>query len=85
MKLPFGLIHERLERLRRHRVHGVAEETLTQDLDGAKQMLRKLADAGIDMDAVTDQLLAEGVAKFATPFEDLLAQLRAKRASLQEN
>ncbi len=65
--------------------HGVAEVTLTDDVEGAKALLQRLTDAGIDLDAVTDALLTDGVAKFAKPFEALLEELQAKRASLQES
>ncbi len=42
--------------------------------------LAAIAAAGIDMDDVTDVLLKDGVAKFVTPMEQLLAGIETKRA-----
>jgi transaldolase/glucose-6-phosphate isomerase len=44
--------------------------------------LRALADAGIDLDDVTDTLLREGVEKFVEPMEKLLAGLDHKREAI---
>ena len=44
--------------------------------------MQRLAEAGIDMDAVTDQLLKAGVKSFADSFEKLLADIEAKRGKL---
>ena len=44
--------------------------------------LRRLADAGIDMRDVTDQLLVEGIAKFVTPMIKLMAGIESKRESV---
>jgi len=41
--------------------------------------LEALAAAGIDMDDVTEHLLSDGVAKFVTPMEDLLAGIESER------
>jgi transaldolase len=41
--------------------------------------LKALADAGIDLEDVTDQLLREGVDAFVTPMEKLLAGIESKR------
>ncbi len=43
--------------------HGVSKDTLTEGVDEARQLLRDLADAGIDYDDVTDTLEREGVAE----------------------
>ena len=45
-------------------------------------VLKALADAGIDMDDVTDQLLREGVDKFVEPMEKLLEGIDAKREAI---
>lgn len=45
-------------------------------------VLDALAEAGIDMDDVTDQLLREGVDAFVTPMEKLLAGIEAKREAI---
>jgi transaldolase len=58
--------------------HGVARRTVDDDIDGARADLAALAAAGVDMDAVTDQLQREGVEKFAKSFRDLLQSVDAK-------
>lgn len=62
--------------------HGQAGLTVTSGVEEARATLASLADLGIDMDRVTDELLAEGITKFVKPFDDLLAALEAKRESL---
>jgi transaldolase len=52
------------------------------DPEGAKNLLIGLADAGIDLKAVTDQLEEEGIASFIKSFESLLAGVESKRAAL---
>ena len=44
--------------------------------------LKALADAGIDMDDVTDQLLREGIDAFMVPMAKLLDGIEAKRAEI---
>ncbi|WP_425155381.1 transaldolase [Candidatus Palauibacter sp.] len=60
--------------------HGTAAGTLGEGVDEARRTMERLAAVGIDLDAVTDQLLAEGVEKFAVPFDRLLASLKARMA-----
>ena len=62
--------------------HGKAGVTVTQGREEARATMARLADLGIDMDRVTDDLLAEGITKFVKPFGDLLTALEAKRESL---
>jgi transaldolase len=62
--------------------HGVVERTLDRDLDGAREVLRRLADLGVSYDDVTETLEAEGVAKFADSFTELLEGVAAKRGEL---
>lgn len=57
---------------------GDARDVLGQDADEAEKTLARLGDIGIDMDAVTEQLLREGVRKFDEPFTELLDGLEAK-------
>jgi transaldolase len=52
--------------------HGAARRTIDADLAGARAELQALADLGVDLDAVTEQLQVEGVEKFVTPFRHLL-------------
>ena len=41
-----------------------------------------LADAGIDLEDVTDQLLREGIDAFMVPMQKLLDGIEAKRAEI---
>jgi transaldolase len=62
--------------------HGEVRESLTEDVDGARETLRRFADAGIDYDDVTDTLEREGVEKFAKSFADLISDVESKRDAL---
>jgi transaldolase len=64
------------------REHGETARTVDDDLAGAEAHLTALAAAGIHLAAVTDRLLAEGLASFSASFDSLLAGLAAKRARL---
>jgi transaldolase len=63
--------------------HGTAARTVDRDVEGAQAAVDRLSDIGIDLDEVTDQLLIEGVDKFARAFDNLLQSLETKRAALQ--
>lgn len=64
------------------RDHGRLEATLDRDLPGAKAALGAVAAAGISLEAVTAQLLDEGVKLFADAFDRLLeAVSRARQAA----
>src|SRR3954468_6056545 len=56
-------------------------EGSTADLDPSDD-LKALADAGIDLDDVTDKLLRDGVAKFVEPMEKLLEGIDEKREAI---
>jgi transaldolase len=60
------------------RDHGSVEETLTRDLDQARQVLAEAERLGLDLDAVTDRLVGEGVASFAKAFDELFASMSRK-------
>ncbi len=64
------------------REHGVAAPTLDADIDEARAAFRSLRECGVDLDAATEQLQSEGLAKFAQPFDSLLATLAEKRDAL---
>jgi transaldolase/glucose-6-phosphate isomerase len=53
----------------------------TVEIDPAPD-LRALADAGIDLDDVTDQLLREGIEKFVEPMQKLLDDLETRREAI---
>jgi transaldolase len=64
------------------RDHGMVALTLEKGLLAERARLEKLDDLGIDLDQVTDELLEEGVEKFARPFSDLMNSIDEKVASL---
>jgi transaldolase len=62
--------------------HGRLERTLDGDVEGARQMLSQLEAQGISMQTVTDELITEGVASFATSFDDLIGAIDSQRKAL---
>jgi transaldolase len=62
--------------------HAVIRETLTEDVDGARAVLKAFEEAGIDYDDVVDTLEREGVEKFAKSFRELFSDLESKRDAL---
>jgi transaldolase len=60
--------------------HGTVALTLESQLGQARDQLERLGQVGIDLDQVTDELLNEGVEKFARPFESLMETLAEKLA-----
>jgi transaldolase / glucose-6-phosphate isomerase len=61
------------------REHGQVRSSLTEDVEGARDVMRSLAAAGISIDAITDRLLEDGIAQFADAFSRLL-QVTGKHA-----
>lgn len=64
------------------REHATVAQTLDMNVDQAFRVVDQLHEAGIDLRAITDQLLTEGVQLFADSFEKLLADIEAKRKTL---
>ncbi|OYW00130.1 MAG: transaldolase [Acidiphilium sp. 37-64-53] len=65
------------------RDHGtVPPDAIEHDLPGGIAVLKSLAQAGISLDTVTTDLVADGVRQFATAFDQLLGAVAIKRASL---
>ncbi|MGI9659758.1 MAG: transaldolase [Gaiellaceae bacterium] len=62
--------------------HGEAAVRLTQEIDDARATFDALAAAGVDYDDVTELLEREGVDKFIASFEELLAGIEGKRATV---
>jgi len=62
--------------------HGKVAETLTMGWDHAREQLAKLAQLGIDLQAVTRQLQDDGVVAFAKPFDALMQSIADKRERL---
>lgn len=64
------------------RDHGIVERTVDQHLDEAERLFADLGAAGVSMQAITDKLLAEGLASFQKSFDTLIAGLEKKAATL---
>jgi transaldolase len=62
--------------------HGEVALTLERDLDEAKRVFERVAEAGVDYDDVVATLEREGVDKFADSFKELLDGVQAKRGEL---
>ena len=58
--------------------HGNAELSITQDLGVSQALFGKLAELGIDMKQVTDELEIEGVKAFADAYSSLLDSLEKR-------
>jgi transaldolase len=67
------------ETIEAFRAHGRARATIEEDLRDAERTLLRLEEMGISLTAVTDQVLREGVQKFAEPFDKLIQAIEAKR------
>ena len=65
------------------RDHGkIPGATVKTGFDEADSALARLAKLGIDLDGITEKLQVDGVAAFATSFDQLLAALEKKRQTL---
>lgn len=64
------------------RDHGVTKRTVDAELAGAEATLAELEALGIRLDAVTDKLLADGLASFQKSFDTLVAGIEQKTAAL---
>jgi transaldolase len=64
--------------------HGAVAETLEQDVDEAERLIERLNEAGVDMDEVTAGLLSDGLGLFADSYDDLLADIAAKKDRLMD-
>jgi transaldolase len=64
------------------RDHGDVRASVTEDVPGAERTMAALEARGVSLQAVTDTLLAEGLASFEQSFVTLLAGLARKRAAL---
>jgi transaldolase/glucose-6-phosphate isomerase len=64
--------------------HGSVAETVTRNVDDAQDTLQSLEQAGISMEQVTAELLADGVKAFADSFDKLIANIEEKKQRLLE-
>ena len=67
------------ETINAYRDHGQPAPRLTDNVDQAHQVLRQLAELGIDLDKCTQQLEDEGVEKFAKSYRKLVDSLTGSR------
>jgi transaldolase len=65
------------------RDHGVVAQTVTQGVDEARAVFARLADLGIQMEQVADELEVDGVKKFADSYTELLTEIEHKRHERQ--
>jgi transaldolase len=65
------------------RDHGKASLSLERNLGEAKETLAKIAEVGIDLNQVCQQLQDDGVKAFADSYESLLASIKSKQAALK--
>jgi transaldolase/glucose-6-phosphate isomerase len=70
------------ETLEAFRDHGRPAATLETDMDTAREQLAQLEKPGILLDKITDELVTEGVEKFAEAADQLFAALATKRARI---
>jgi transaldolase/glucose-6-phosphate isomerase len=74
-----------LKTLDAYRDHGRPAVRLEEGLPEARDVLQQLAAVDIDLDAATQELEDEGVAKFVMPYNQLLGTLaEARRAAVSE-
>src|SRR6266581_2716967 len=64
--------------------HGEVRPSLVENVEAARQVLRELAAAGIDMDKVTSDLRVDGVKLFADSIDKLLEEIASKKQKLQQ-
>jgi transaldolase/glucose-6-phosphate isomerase len=64
------------------RDHGEARSRLEEGIDEAQAVMDALLRAGISIEEVADQLVEQGIAKFAASFDALFASLAKKRARI---
>jgi transaldolase / glucose-6-phosphate isomerase len=67
------------------RDHGRVARTLDRDVEGAHELLAQLAQTGIKMEQVTQELEDEGVSSFSASFRDLEGSIAAKRDAVLAN
>lgn len=69
-----------LETLEAYRDHGAPAPRLEQGIEEGHETMRKLAEMGINIDEMTQQLEDEGVDKFLKPFNKMIQRLAQKAA-----
>jgi transaldolase len=62
--------------------HAEIRPTLEEGIEETKKLLRRLREAGLDYEDVTDILEKEGIQKFADPFNEMLEEIKNKSRQL---
>ncbi len=62
-----------------YREHGMPAARLEQDLAEATETPARLAQLGVDLETVAQELETEGVEKFVQPFDKLFSSLEQRR------
>ena len=60
--------------------HGEPRDALTTDASNPDDVIAAIAGTGVDLAAITDELLRDGVVKFEQAFDALLAAIERKRS-----
>src|SRR5712692_3504041 len=68
--------------LRAFKEHGEVRQSLEENVEGAQETMRQLAEIGIDMDRVTKDLELDGVKLFADSIAKLNAEIEKKEEAL---
>ena len=64
------------------RDHGKPQATLETGIEEARQTLKTLSEIGIDLNAITTQILADGIKLFSEPYDKLMSTIDEKRESV---
>ena len=64
--------------------HGRASDSLLRRIEEAPQLMRRMAEIGIDMEKIAAKLEKEGIAQFEKAFADLLNTLSGKIKTLRQ-
>ena len=62
--------------------HGKVATTVETDVDEARMRMAEVAELGIDLDAITNKVLDDGVKSFAKSFDALLGSITEKQEKL---
>jgi transaldolase / glucose-6-phosphate isomerase len=73
-----------LETLLAFKDHGHVERTVDKDVDQARAQIQKFESLGLSLQAVTDQVLKEGVDKFDQSLDQLLQVIDQKRTAIKQ-
>jgi transaldolase len=72
-----------LKTLNAFRDHGQAALRVEKELEESAALLKQIADLGINMEDITQQLEDEGLEKFIKPFDVLLETLKSKLVTIK--